>query len=152
MYTNITVEWYIILPRMILYYDITHLNHPESIVTLRFIFDVYFVCLRKLTRTCIQHYNIMQSIFIFLEILHAFPHSSFHTLLAPGNRDDFIVSIHLPFPKGHVGLPGGTSDKEPACQCKRLKRHEFNPWIEKIPWHGNPLQYSCLENPMDRGA
>ena len=19
-------------------------------------------------------------------------------------------------------------------------------------WHGNPLQYSCLENPMDRGA
>ena len=24
----------------------------------------------------------------------------------------------------------------------------------KIPWrrHGNPLQYSCLENPMDRGA
>ena len=24
----------------------------------------------------------------------------------------------------------------------------------KMPWrrHGNPLQYSCLENPMDRGA
>ena len=19
-------------------------------------------------------------------------------------------------------------------------------------WHGNPLQYSCLENPMDRGV
>ena len=30
----------------------------------------------------------------------------------------------------------------------------FNPWVRKIPWrgHGNPLQYSCLENPMDRGA
>ena len=33
-------------------------------------------------------------------------------------------------------------------------RHGFNPWIGKIPGggHGNPLQYSCLENPMDRGA
>ena len=30
----------------------------------------------------------------------------------------------------------------------------FNPWVGKIPGegHGNPLQYSCLENAMDRGA
>ena len=30
----------------------------------------------------------------------------------------------------------------------------FNPWVGKIPKgeNGNPLQYSCLENPMDRGA
>ena len=30
----------------------------------------------------------------------------------------------------------------------------FDPWVAKIPWrgNGNPLQYSCLENPMDRGA
>ena len=30
----------------------------------------------------------------------------------------------------------------------------FNPWVEKIlgGGHGNPLQYSYLENPMDRGA
>ena len=30
----------------------------------------------------------------------------------------------------------------------------FDPWIGKIPrrGHGNPLQYSCLEHPMDRGA
>ena len=27
-------------------------------------------------------------------------------------------------------------------------------WVGKILWrrHGNPLQYSCLDNPMDRGA
>ena len=44
--------------------------------------------------------------------------------------------------------------KEPACQCRRCKRHRLNPWVRKIPWggHGNPLQYSCLDNPMDRGA
>ena len=31
---------------------------------------------------------------------------------------------------------------------------QFNPWVGKIPrgGNGNPLQYSCLENPMDRGA
>ena len=30
----------------------------------------------------------------------------------------------------------------------------FYPWVEKIPGegNGNPLQYSCLENSMDRGA
>ena len=41
-----------------------------------------------------------------------------------------------------------------ACQCKRQKRCKFNPWVRKIPWrrNGHPLQYPCLENPMDRGA
>ena len=40
------------------------------------------------------------------------------------------------------------------CQSRRLKRLGFNPWVRKIPGggHGNPLQYSCLENPMNRGA
>ena len=49
----------------------------------------------------------------------------------------------------YLGLPGGVSGKEPDCQCRRLKRHRFNPWIGKIPGggYGNPLQYSCLENP-----
>ena len=48
-------------------------------------------------------------------------------------------------------LPSG---KEPACQCRGHKRLGFNSWVEKIPGggNGNPLQYSCLENPMDRGA
>jgi len=36
----------------------------------------------------------------------------------------------------------------------RCKRCGFSPWVEKIPWrrHGNPLQYSCLEIPLDREA
>ena len=50
-----------------------------------------------------------------------------------------------------MGFPGGTSDKEPACQCKR---HSLIPGWGRSPGGGNsnPLQYSCLENPMDRGA
>ena len=26
------------------------------------------------------------------------------------------------------------SGKEPACQCRRNKRHGFDPWVRKIPW------------------
>ena len=34
------------------------------------------------------------------------------------------------------------------------KKTHVHPWVGKIPWggHGNPFQYSCLENPMVRGA
>ena len=33
-----------------------------------------------------------------------------------------------------LGFPGGASSKEPACQCRRHKRHGFSPWVGKIPW------------------
>ena len=31
-------------------------------------------------------------------------------------------------------FPGGTSSKEPACQCRNHKRHRFKPWVKKSPW------------------
>ena len=33
-----------------------------------------------------------------------------------------------------VVLPQCLSGKETACQCRRLQRHEFDPWVGKIPW------------------
>ena len=50
-----------------------------------------------------------------------------------------------------LGLLRWCSGKESACPCRRCG---FNPWIGKIPGeeNSNPLQYSCLENPMNRGA
>ena len=50
--------------------------------------------------------------------------------------------------------PGGSHGKESTYQCRRLKKHRFNPWVRKIPWgrKWQLFQYSCLENPMDRGA
>ena len=50
------------------------------------------------------------------------------------------------------GFPGGASGEEPTCQCKGHKRREFDPWVRKIPCSKAPLQYSCLENPKDRGT
>ena len=32
------------------------------------------------------------------------------------------------------GFPGGTRGKEPDCQCRRLKKHRFDPWVQTIPW------------------
>ena len=33
-----------------------------------------------------------------------------------------------------MGFPGGTSGKEPTCQCQTHKRCELDPWVKKIPW------------------
>ena len=45
-------------------------------------------------------------------------------------------------------LPWWLSGKETTCNA----RPEFDPWVGKIPGerHGDPLQYSCLENSMDK--
>ena len=53
-----------------------------------------------------------------------------------------------------LGLPRWLSGKEPTCQCKTHKRCQSGPGQGRCPGggHGNPLQYSCLEKPMDRGA
>ena len=52
------------------------------------------------------------------------------------------------------GFPGGATGKETACQCRRYNRLGFDPRLERSPGggHGILFQYSCLENPMDRGA
>ena len=53
-----------------------------------------------------------------------------------------------------LGFPGGTNGKEPACQCGDIKDTGLIPGLGRSPGggHGNQLQYSCLENPIDRGA
>ena len=33
-----------------------------------------------------------------------------------------------------MGLPWWLSGKEPSYQCRRHKRHGFDPWVWKIPW------------------
>ena len=54
----------------------------------------------------------------------------------------------------YVSLPRWLSGKEFTCQFKRWKRCRFYSWVWKTPEGGNsnPLQYSCLENSMDREA
>ena len=48
-------------------------------------------------------------------------------------------------------FPGGSAGKESACN---VGDPGLVPGLERSTGKGtgNPLQYSCLENPMDRGA
>ena len=48
-------------------------------------------------------------------------------------------------------FPGGSNGKESACNVGDLG---LIPGSGRFPGEGkgNPLQYSCLGNPMDRGA
>ena len=45
-------------------------------------------------------------------------------------RESFFLNLWLL----QYRFPGGTSNKELACQCRRHKRRGFSPWVRKIPW------------------
>ena len=53
-----------------------------------------------------------------------------------------------------MGFPGGTSGKEPTCQCRRCKRLGFDPWVGKIPHAMGQLSPCNLhqEKPLQREA
>ena len=51
-------------------------------------------------------------------------------------------------------FPGGTVVKNLPASAEDANDLGFNLWVRKTPkvGNGNPLQYFCLENSMDRGA
>ena len=53
-----------------------------------------------------------------------------------------------------LGFPDGSVGKESACNAGDTADMGKIPGSERCPeeGNGNPLQYSCLENLMDRGA
>ena len=38
-------------------------------------------------------------------------------------------------PREPSEIPGGARGKEPICQCRRHKKHGFDPWVRKISWN-----------------
>jgi len=53
-----------------------------------------------------------------------------------------------------VGLPQWLCSKESVCNARDTEDLDLIPGLGKSlgGGNGNPLQYSCLENSMDRGA
>ena len=51
-------------------------------------------------------------------------------------------------------FPNGSMDKESACNAGDTGDRNSIPGSGRSPREGNdnPLQYSCLQNPMDRGV
>ena len=64
---------------------------------------------------------------------------------------DLSKLAFLGFPSGSAGFPGGSVSKESACNAGDPGSI---PGSGRSPGEGNdyPLQYSCLDNFMDRGA
>ena len=51
-----------------------------------------------------------------------------------GKEKDRPYELDLGLMKDRENFLGGAHGKEPACQCRRHKRHGFDPWVGKIPW------------------
>ena len=66
----------------------------------------------------------------------------------------YILYILCVFICTHMGFPGGTVVKSPPVHAGEARRVDLIPGSRRSSevWNGNPLQYSCLENSMDRGA
>ena len=72
-------------------------------------------------------------------------------VIAKGEGNEGEKDWELGISRGKLGLPWWLSGKEFACNAGdggliiRLGRSPGG-------GHGNPLQYSCVEKPMDKGA
>ena len=96
------------------------------------------------------------------------------TVTLSSSSSVFPCKVRIRLPRWHSGKPsaykwrrrnrrglfspstttaGGTKGREPARHCRRYETR-VPPLGGNTPGEGNgkPLQYSCLENPMDRGA
>ena len=74
----------------------------------------------------------------------------FEGTLSPGS--ELTSSLHLKLSRLYLeGFPGGSEVKASASNAGDPGSI---PGSGRSPGegNGNPLQYSCLENPMDRGA
>ena len=63
-------------------------------------------------------------------------------------RRDLCLGI----PNSGRELPRWLSGKESACSCRRHRKCRIDPCRSSGEGNGNPLQDSCWENSMDRGA
>ena len=73
--------------------------------------------------------------------IHSLTHPAIHFLIYPSH-----LTIHC--------VPGGSVVKNPAASARDTGDTDSIPgWGRSLgEGNGNPLQYSCLENSMDRGA
>ena len=60
--------------------------------------------------------------------------SFFLDLLVTSNTADYFLFLKYVCRVTSMGLGSGASGKESACQCRRCKRLQFDPWVGANPW------------------
>ena len=70
-----------------------------------------------------------------------------------GQREtkELVVKVQV---RSDEGFPGGSVVKSLPVDTRDIRDASSIPGLGRSPerGNGNPLQYSCLENPIDRGA
>ena len=83
-------------------------------------------------------------------------HSNFLAWKIPWTEEPGgLQSMGLQRVRQQLQFPGGSDGKASVYNVGDLGSiPRSDPWVKKFPGEGNgtPLQYSCLENPMDGGA
>ena len=77
------------------------------------------------TPVSISQFQLLFSLWIMMAPLRAQRHL---------NGTLNLVFSYLYFYIIFIGIPHGTSGKEPTCKFRRHKRHRFDPWVGKISW------------------
>ena len=69
-------------------------------------------------------------------------------------KTEILLEFLLPFVYRKKGFPDGLGVKNLPANAGDIRNTGLIPGSGRSPGegNGNPLQYSCLENPMDRGA
>ena len=103
--------------------------------------------------TCAPEMNCNRSICRMVHLVSNASSSVQLRCVTPLNTSS--ISMHVQYLWKCVysrGCSRWLSGKEPNCKCRKRKRCGFDPWWGRSPGGTNPLQYSCLENPVDREA
>ena len=126
---------------------------------------VYSRC--SINAACLHEYKIEQSdypdvfsLLIFSKSKSSFSPISFPNMLVMVNMDLYSLNTPIPHNSSHREIlqvfykwspvsQVWVVVKKPVCQCRRCISGSG---ISPGEGNGNPLQYSCLENPTDRGA
>ena len=98
-------------------------------------------------------FNGINSLWGLFVLLMAPDYWSFHHIWLQPIRKNHHLGTSLPV-RGWEVFAGGVSGKEPPTNAGDVGDMCSIPGMGRSPGggHGNPLQYSCLENPMGRGA
>ena len=77
-----------------------------------------------------------------------------HSFSLPFPRPLLLTMCFLLSALPCIGFPGGTVVKNSPASAGIIRDMGLIPGLGRLPGegNGNPLQYSCLENPMDRGV
>ena len=135
-------SWYI-------YRDITHHKSKKSCIYIIFWFLFLGTSQHSAWRRTLFGDVIFYPLAVFINLRQSWREQNLLKSL-------LLLPTHLSFPSAPIFFWASLVSQwwKICLHCRNGRRHRFDPWVGRSPGggHGSPLQYSCLEKPMDRGA